>query len=134
MNESQALTVPMPRLLQPNEIEATQVEAIHALGGELIKRGGPTPASWVNDCKKGNPFLWRHGNTWAMTELKVDSQRGRFAELIAASGPMEPSLLLAVEEWARDHQCTCLVHWTFDLANPPVSDFTVVGAILQKEL
>jgi len=134
MNESQTLTGDMPRLFQPHEVEATLAEAIPALGGELIKRGGPPPASWVNDCKRGNPFLWRHGDNWAMTELKVDSHRGRFAELIASSGAIDPRLLLAMEEWARDNQCTCLIHWTFDLSNPPVSDFTVIGAILQKEL
>lgn len=134
MTEDQTLTGEMPQLIKPHEVEAVKAYATQALEGELIKRGGPPPVSWVNECKKGNPFLWRHRDTWAMTELKADSMRGRFAELVASSGPIGQSLQLAIEEWARDHQCTCLIHWTFDLSTPSVSDFSVIGAILQKEL
>ena len=88
----------------PATIRSARADAVAALGPAFARSYSLDVNEWLDRCEGDEAQLWRHGDLWAITEVR-DTAAGRLLVGVALGGAYNDELIPEIERWAKSVGC-----------------------------
>ena len=89
-------------VFQPSQIDIATATA--GLSPAFSRSEVHHASEWVAKCVSDQAQLWKHGDLWAVTEVRL-TKTGRIVNIVAIAGEFDDALIGEIEQWAVSVGC-----------------------------
>ncbi len=120
-------------VIHPSQVRSIRAEASNALRPAFDLSHDHDAHVWLDRCEKDLAQLWRHGELWAITEVR-NGKDGRFLHILAMAGEYSRDLVNEMETWAKSIGCVKSVFTGRKGWMRRVPDYKLKAVTLEKEI